>query len=157
MVFEHNSSKIKENFAPMKILLLNGPNLNLLGTREPEIYGHQSFEAYFEALKISLPKVELEYFQSNHEGALLDKLHEAGFRVDGIVLNAGAFTHTSVALADAVAAIPAPVIEVHISNVHRREPFRHHSFLSAHCVGSIVGLGLEGYRLAVLWFLKQGE
>ena len=140
----------------MKILLLNGPNLNLLGTREPEIYGHQSFEDYFETLKINFPKVELEYFQSNHEGALLDKLHEAGFSADGIVLNAGAFTHTSVALADAIAAITTPVIEVHISNVHRREPFRHHSFLSAHCVGSIVGLGLEGYRLAVLWFLKQG-
>ena len=139
----------------MKILLINGPNLNLLGTREPEIYGHQSFEDYFETLKINFPKVELEYFQSNHEGALLDKLHEAGFSADGIVLNAGAFTHTSVALADAIAAITTPVIEVHISNVHRREPFRHHSFLSAHCVGSIVGLGLEGYRLAVLWFLKQ--
>lgn len=139
----------------MKILLLNGPNLNLLGTREPEIYGHQSFEDYFETLKINFPKVELEYFQSNHEGALLDKLHEAGFSADGIVLNAGAFTHTSVALADAIAAITTPVIEVHISNVHRREPFRHQSFLSAHCVGSIVGLGLEGYRLAVLWFLKQ--
>ena len=139
----------------MKILLINGPNLNLLGTREPEIYGHQSFEDYFETLKINFPKVALEYFQSNHEGALLDKLHEAGFSADGIVLNAGAFTHTSVALADAIAAITTPVIEVHISNVHRREPFRHQSFLSAHCVGSIVGLGLEGYRLAVLWFLKQ--
>jgi len=140
----------------MKILLLNGPNLNLLGTREPDIYGNQSFEDFFESLKNSLPEVALEYFQSNHEGALLDKLHEAGFSADGIVLNAGALTHTSVALADAIAAISTPVIEVHISNVHRREPFRHHSFLSAHCVGSIVGLGLEGYRLAVLWFLKRG-
>ena len=140
----------------MKILLLNGPNLNLLGTREPDIYGNQSFEDFFESLKNSLPEVSLEYFQSNHEGELLDKLHEAGFSTDGIVFNAGALTHTSVALADAVAAISTPVIEVHISNVHRREPFRHHSFLSAHCVGSIVGLGLEGYRLAVLWFLKRG-
>ncbi len=140
----------------MKILLLNGPNLNLLGTREPDIYGNQSFEDFFLSLKNSLPEVALEYFQSNHEGALLDKLHEAGFSADGIVLNAGALTHTSVALADAIAAISTPVIEVHISNVHRREPFRHHSFLSAHCVGSIVGLGLEGYRLAVLWFLKRG-
>jgi len=140
----------------MKILLLNGPNLNLLGTREPDIYGNQSFEDFFESLKNSLPEVALEYFQSNHEGALLDKLHEAGFSANGIVLNAGALTHTSVALADAIAAISTPVIEVHISNVHRREPFRHHSFLSAHCVGSIVGLGLEGYRLAVLWFLKRG-
>ena len=139
----------------MKILLINGPNLNLLGTREPDIYGSQTFEVFFKDLQTSLPQVELEYFQSNHEGALLDKLHEAGFSVDGIVLNAGAFTHTSVALADAVAAISTPVIEVHISNVHRREPFRHHSFLSAQCVGSIVGLGLEGYRLAVSWFLKK--
>jgi 3-dehydroquinate dehydratase-2 len=139
----------------MKILLINGPNLNLLGTREPDIYGSQTFEVFFEDLQADMPQVQLEYFQSNHEGALLDKLHEAGFSVDGIVLNAGAFTHTSVALADAVAAISPPVIEVHISNVHRREPFRHHSFLSAHCVGSIVGLGLEGYRLAVSWFLKR--
>lgn len=139
----------------MKILLINGPNLNLLGTREPEIYGSQTFEAFFETLCSALPDVELEYFQSNHEGALLDKLHEAGFRADGIVLNAGALTHTSIALADAVAAISTPVIEVHISNVHRREPFRHHSFLSAYCVGSIVGLGLEGYRLAVDWFLRK--
>lgn len=140
----------------MKILIINGPNLNLLGTREPEIYGSQSFETFFERLKSDFPHVELEYFQSNHEGALLDKLQEAGFRVDGIVLNAGAFTHTSVALADAVSAIKSPVIEVHISNVHRREAFRHHSFLSAPCVGSIVGLGLEGYRLAVSWFLGRG-
>jgi len=140
----------------MKILIINGPNLNLLGTREPEIYGSQSFEDFFEILKASLPSVELECFQSNHEGTLLDKLQEEGFSADGIVLNAGALTHTSIALADAVAAISTPVIEVHISNVHRREPFRHHSFLSAPCVGSIVGLGLEGYRLAVLWFLRNG-
>ena len=140
----------------MKILIINGPNLNLLGTREPEIYGNKSFETFFEELQASQPGAELEYFQSNHEGALLDKLHEAGFSADGIVLNAGAFTHSSIALADAVAAISTPVIEVHISNVHRREPFRHHSYLSAHCVGSIVGLGLEGYRLAVMWFLSKG-
>lgn len=140
----------------MKILIINGPNLNLLGTREPEIYGSQSFDDFFETLKTNLPNVELEYFQSNHEGILLDKLHEAGKSADGIVLNAGALTHTSIALADAVAAISTPVIEVHISNVHRREPFRHHSFLSAPCVGSIVGLGLEGYRLAVGWFLGRG-
>ncbi len=139
----------------MKILLLNGPNLNLLGTREPEIYGNQSFESYLESLRASFPDLQLDYFQSNHEGELLDKLHEAGFSADGIVFNAGALTHTSIALADAVAAISTPVIEVHISNVHQREPFRHHSFLSAHCVGSIVGLGLEGYRLAVMWFLNN--
>lgn len=139
----------------MKILIINGPNLNLLGTREPEIYGSQSFESFFEHLKSRYPELELDYFQSNHEGALLDKLHVAGFSVDGIVLNAGALTHTSIALADAVAAISTPVIEVHISNVHRREPFRHHSFLSAPCVGSIVGLGMDGYRLAVEWFLLK--
>lgn len=141
----------------MKIILINGPNLNLLGTREPEIYGSQTFESFFEALKAELPQVELEYFQSNHEGALLDKIHESGFSADGIVLNAGALTHTSVALGDAVAAISTPVIEVHISNVFRREPFRHHSFLSAHCVGAIVGLGLDGYRLAVEWFMARGQ
>ncbi len=139
----------------MKILIINGPNLNLLGTREPEIYGSQSFESFFEDLKSGLPELELHYFQSNHEGELLDKLHKEGFSSDGIVLNAGALTHTSIALADAIAAISSPVIEVHISNVHRREPFRHHSFLTAHCVGSIVGLGLEGYRLAVDWFMRK--
>jgi 3-dehydroquinate dehydratase-2 len=140
----------------MKILIVNGPNLNLLGKREPDIYGSQTFEDFLEEMRASLLEAELEYFQSNHEGALLDKIQEAGFRVQGIVLNAGALTHTSIALADAVAAIPAPVVEVHISNVHRREPFRHHSYLSAKCVGSIVGLGLEGYRLAVRYFLAKG-
>ena len=136
----------------MKILIINGPNLNLLGKREPEIYGHRSFEQFLDELRAQFPEVDLEYFQSNHEGALLDRMHETGFTVDGIVLNAGAFTHTSIALADAVAAITAPVIEVHISNVHKRESFRHHSYLSAKCVGSIVGLGLDGYRLAVEYF-----
>ena len=141
----------------MNILILNGPNLNLLGRRQPEIYGPHSFDDFFLGLKAAFPHVHLEYFQSNHEGALLDKLHESGFDADGIVLNAGALTHTSIALADAVGAITAPVIEVHISNVHRREPFRHHSYLSAKCVGSIVGLGLEGYRLAVMYFLRKME
>lgn len=139
----------------MKILVINGPNLNLLGKREPDIYGSRTFEDFFQEMKMQFPQVELEYFQSNHEGALLDKLHEAGFVADGIVLNAGAFTHTSIALADAVGAIAAPVIEVHISNVHQRESFRHHSYLSAKCVGSIVGLGLDGYRLAVEYFLRK--
>jgi 3-dehydroquinate dehydratase-2 len=139
----------------MKILVINGPNLNLLGKREPDIYGSRTFEDFFQEMKTQFPQVELEYFQSNHEGALLDKLHEAGFVADGVVLNAGAFTHTSIALADAVGAITAPVIEVHISNVHQREAFRHHSYLSAKCVGSIVGLGLEGYRLAVMYFLRK--
>lgn len=133
----------------MKILILNGPNLNLLGRREPEIYGYQSFDSFFTALQQAFPAVELGYFQSNHEGAIIDKIQEAGFEVKGIVLNAGAFTHTSVAIADAVAAVPAKVVEVHISNVHAREEFRRHSFLAAKCVGSIVGLGLDGYRLAV--------
>ena len=133
----------------MKILVINGPNLNLLGRREPDIYGNRSFEDFFGELEAAFPDVEMEYFQSNHEGAILDKLHDAGFTADGIVLNAGALTHTSIALGDAVAAIAAPVVEVHISNVHRREAFRHHSYLSAPCVGSIVGLGLEGYRLAI--------
>lgn len=136
----------------MKILIINGPNLNLLGKREPEIYGDRSFEQFLEELRTEFPETDIEYFQSNHEGALIDRIHEAGFTIDGIVLNAGAFTHTSIALADAVAAVTASVIEVHISNVHKREPFRHHSYLSAKCVGSIVGLGLEGYRLALRYF-----
>lgn len=138
----------------MKILIVNGPNLNLLGRREPNIYGNRSFETFFDELQADFPGVELEYFQSNHEGALLDKLHDAGFTVNGIVLNAGAFTHSSIALSDAVAAITAPVVEVHISNVYRREAFRQHSFLAAQCVGSIIGLGLEGYRLAVRYLIS---
>jgi 3-dehydroquinate dehydratase-2 len=133
----------------MQIFILNGPNLNLLGKREPEIYGSKSFEQYFAELELQFPEHKLIYYQSNHEGALLDKLHEVGFSCDGIVFNAGAYTHTSVALGDAIAAIPAPVIEVHISNVHQREAFRHHSFLSAHCAGVIVGVGLNGYALGV--------
>ncbi len=136
----------------MKILIINGPNLNLLGKREPEIYGHKTFEAYFAELQEMFPELSLTYFQSNHEGALIDKLHESGFSVDGIVLNAGAYTHTSIALADAVAAIKAPVIEVHISNIHAREAFRHQSFVAEKCAGSIVGLGLDGYRLALNHF-----
>lgn len=139
----------------MKILIINGPNLNLLGKREPEIYGPRSFDDFYHELKSQFSGIHFDYFQSNHEGALLDKLHEAGFSADGIVLNAGAYTHTSIALADAVAAITAPVVEVHISNVHAREPFRHHSYLAATCAGSITGLGLEGYRLAVEWLLRR--
>lgn len=139
----------------MKILIINGPNLNLLGRREPDVYGNKTFENYFLELKDMFPQVTLEYFQSNHEGGLIDKLHETGFELDGIVLNAGAYTHTSIALADAIGAIKTPVIEVHISNIHAREAFRHHSFLSAKCAGSIVGLGLDGYRLAIDYFLNQ--
>lgn len=139
----------------MQILILNGPNLNLLGKREPEIYGKQSFEDYFRALQAQFPEHRLEYFQSNHEGRLIDKLHEVGFSYHGIVFNAGAYTHTSVALGDAIAGISTPVIEVHISNVHRREAFRHHSYLSAHCAGVIVGLGLQGYALGVKALIER--
>lgn len=138
----------------MKIIIINGPNLNLLGIRETSIYGKQSFEEYFEQLQMEFPGVTLHYFQSNHEGELIDKLHEVGFSYNGVVLNAGAYTHTSVAIADAIAAIETPTIEVHISNVHKREKFRHHSYLSANCIGVIVGLGLKGYDLAVEYFLK---
>jgi len=117
-----------------KILILNGPNLNLLGVREKSIYGDQSFEQYFDELKSKYAVLDLEYFQSNSEGAIIDKLHEVGFDYDGIVLNAGAYTHTSVAIADAIAAIKTPVVEVHISNVHQREVFRHHSYLDLYCL-----------------------
>jgi 3-dehydroquinate dehydratase-2 len=136
-----------------KILILNGPNLNLLGKREPGIYGSQSFESYFETLKKTFAEAELYYFQSNHEGALLDKIHEVGFSFDGLVINAGAYTHTSVALADALSAVPMPAVEVHISNIHKREPFRHHSYLTSRCEGMICGLGLTGYELAIRYLL----
>ena len=116
-----------------RILIINGPNLNLLGKREPGVYGNQSFDEYFQVLKKKYPDAGLEYFQSNHEGALIDKIHETGFSYDGIVLNAGAYTHTSVAIADAIRAVTTPVVEVHISNIHKREAFRHHSFLSEAC------------------------
>ena len=133
-----------------KIVIINGPNLNLLGKREPTVYGNRGFEDYLDELrKRYAGKVELDYFQSNHEGALIDELHEKGFDFDGIVLNAGAYTHTSVALHDAIRAITAPVIEVHISNVHQREEFRHHSFISSACRGVICGFGLDSYRLAI--------
>ena len=137
----------------MKIIIINGPNLNLLGTREPEIYGRENFEDYFARLQQEFPTITLHYFQSNSEGALIDKLHEVGFTYEGIVLNAGAYTHTSIAIADAIAAIRTPVIEVHISNIHARESFRHHSYLAKNCMGSIVGLGLKGYELAIEFFL----
>lgn len=133
----------------MNLLIINGPNLNLLGVREPGIYGSQSFEAYFETLQQRYPDIQLHYFQSNHEGEIIDRLHLDGFKMDGIVLNAGAFTHTSVAIADAISAIQSPVIEVHISNVHKRESFRHHSFISPVCLGVISGFGMESYRLAL--------
>ncbi len=138
----------------MKIIhLINGPNLNLLGRREPSIYGNLSFEVYFEELKKSNPSVKLTYFQSNNEGALMDYLHQYGFIDDGIILNAGAYTHTSLAIADAIKAIQTPVIEVHISNVFTREELRHHSLIGSSCIGTIGGFGLFSYQLAIDAFL----
>ena len=137
----------------MRVIIINGPNLNLLGQREPSVYGADSFEAYFATLQQAYPQLELSYFQSNHEGALLDKLHEVGFSDDGIILNAGAYTHTSVALHDAIRAITTPVVEVHISNTFAREAFRHHSYIAAVAKGVIVGFGMESYRLALESFL----
>lgn len=136
-----------------KIMIINGPNLNLLGIREKNIYGSQDFESFFEALKQQYPAVELSYFQSNHEGGIIDTLHEIGFSYDGVVLNAGAYTHTSVAIGDAIAGITTPVVEVHISNVHKREAFRHHSYLASNCVGVICGFGLNSYKLGIDSFL----
>ena len=137
----------------MKILILNGPNLNLLGKREPEIYGSLTFEAYFKTLKTNFPTIELQYFQSNIEGEIIDKLHEVGFSFDGVILNAGAYTHTSVAIGDAIKGIKAPVVEVHISNVHAREDFRHISFIAPNAKGVIAGFGLKSYDLALESFL----
>lgn len=136
-----------------KIMIINGPNLNLLGVREKSIYGSQDFQSFFAALKQEYGSVELSYFQSNHEGAIIDKLHEIGFSYDGVVLNAGAYTHTSVAIGDAIASITTPVVEVHISNVHKREAFRHHSYLAPNCVGVICGFGLNSYKLGIDSFL----
>ena len=133
----------------MKIQIINGPNLNLLGKREPEIYGSQSFDAYFELLKQSHTSLDLDYYQSNIEGEIINKLHEVGFNYDGIVLNAGGYTHTSVAIGDAVKAIITPVVEVHISNVYSREEFRHISHISSSCVGVISGFGMNSYSLAI--------
>ena len=133
----------------MKIQIINGPNINLLGKREPGIYGARSFEDYLVELKETYPQMEFDYYQSNVEGEMINKLHEVGFDYDGIVLNAGAYTHTSIALQDAIRAIKAPVIEVHISNVHQREEFRHKSMISCACIGVICGFGLHSYRLAV--------
>ena len=136
----------------MKIMIINGPNLNLLGKREPEIYGANSFDDYFKELQIKFSDVDLSYFQSNIEGEIIDKLHEVGFNYDGVVLNAAAYTHTSVGIGDAVKAIDTPVIEVHISNVHAREEFRHQSYIAANAKGIIVGFGLKSYDLAVKSF-----
>jgi 3-dehydroquinate dehydratase-2 len=149
LIFTHyflNMSTV--NYA-MKIQIINGPNLNLLGKREPEKYGTLSFEEYLEKLKRDFPKVAIEYFQSNIEGEIINKIHETGFDYDGIILNAGGYTHTSVSIADAVAAVNAPVVEVHITNISAREGFRHNSIVGRYCAGSIIGLGLFGYRLAI--------
>ena len=134
-----------------RILIINGPNLNLLGVREPDIYGKVTMEDYIEAIKADYPHVEIDYYQSNHEGDIIDKLHEDGFANDlnGIVLNAGAYTHTSLAIADSIKAIKVPVVEVHISNVHSREAVRHTSMISGVCRGVIAGVGLDSYRLAI--------
>jgi 3-dehydroquinate dehydratase II len=139
----------------MKIIIINGPNLNLLGVREPSIYGNEGFDSFFKQLQSTFPNIELEYYQSNHEGNLVDKLHEIGFSYDGIILNAGAYTHTSIALTDAISAIKTPVVEVHISNIHGREEFRHKSYLTKNCVGIISGLGLKGYELAVNYLISK--
>lgn len=133
----------------MKIQIINGPNLNLLGKREPSVYGSSSFESYLEELTQNFPDCKISYFQSNIEGELINKIHEVGFDFDGIIINAGAYTHTSIALADAIKAVTTPVIEVHISNIHARESFRHTSMIAPVCKGAILGFGLDSYRLAL--------
>ena len=133
-----------------KVIIINGPNLNLLGKREPEVYGTQTFDSYFDQLAEAFPELELSYFQSNIEGVLIDKLHEVGFSYDAVVLNAGAYTHTSIGIGDAVKGIESPVTEVHISNTYAREPFRHQSHIAPHAKGIIIGFGLESHRLALL-------
>ena len=137
----------------MKIIIINGPNLNLLGKREPEIYGAHSFDDYFKVLQNKFSAIDISYFQSNIEGEIIDKLHEVGFNYEGIILNAAAYTHTSVGIGDAVKAIETPVVEVHISNVHAREEFRRHSYIAANAKGVIVGFGLKSYELAIESFL----
>lgn len=137
----------------MKILIINGPNLNLLGKREKEIYGDLSFDEYFKQLQDEFSNIEFEYYQSNVEGELINKLHEVGFSFDGIIMNAGAYTHTSIGIGDAIAGIQTPVIEVHISNIYAREDYRHQSLMAKHCIGVIAGMGLNSYKLAILQFI----
>jgi 3-dehydroquinate dehydratase-2 len=139
----------------MKIIIINGPNLNLLGIREKHIYGDRLFTKYLEELREQLPGTEIEYFQSNHEGALIDKIHETGFEYSGIVLNAGAYTHTSIALRDAIASVECPVVEVHVSNVFSRESFRHESMISPVCKGVVAGFGFDSYRMAVEHLVRR--
>ncbi len=138
-----------------KIQIINGPNLNLLGKREPTVYGNTAFDGYLESLRAQYPQCKIEYYQSNVEGELINKIHEVGFDLDGIILNAGAYTHTSIALHDAIKAVTTPVVEVHISNVHARESFRHVSMISAACRGVVLGFGLDSYRLALESFLTD--
>jgi len=139
----------------MKIQIINGPNLNLLGKREPEIYGAQAFDTFFKTLMQSFPQVELYYFQSNIEGEIVNQLQDVGFSYDGIILNAGAYSHTSVAIHDAIGAISAPVVEVHISNIYAREEFRHHSVITSNCAGLIAGFGLQSYVLALVYLMNK--
>src|SRR6188474_561043 len=139
----------------MKIQIINGPNLNLLGKREPEVYGNKTFDTFYDELKKRFPKVEFAYYQSNIEGEIINKLQETGFSYDGIILNAGAYTHTSVAIHDAIGSIKTPVVEVHISNVYAREEFRHKSLITSKCAGMITGFGLEGYALAMMWLINK--
>jgi 3-dehydroquinate dehydratase II len=139
----------------LTIQIINGPNLNLLGKREPEIYGSETFEDYFENLKKRFPQINLHYYQSNVEGEIINKIHEVGFSFDAILLNAGGYTHTSVAISDAIAGVTTPTLEVHISNIYKREEFRHKSIISKSCVGMISGLGLKGYELGILYFLNS--
>jgi 3-dehydroquinate dehydratase-2 len=138
----------------MRIAIINGPNLNLLGKREPEVYGNQTFEGYFSGVKLKFPAIEFIYFQSNIEGELIDKIQEFGFSYDGIILNAGAYTHTSIGIGDTVKAITTPVVEVHISNTFSRETFRHQSYISANAKGVILGFGLTSYELAIISLIK---
>lgn len=139
----------------MKIQIINGPNLNLLGKRETSIYGDQSFDQFFETLKQRFPSMHLRYFQSNVEGEIINTIHEVGFSFDGIIINAGAYTHTSIAIHDAIGAIKTPVVEVHISNVYAREEFRHKSLITSKCVGMMTGFGMEGYALALEYFKNK--
>jgi 3-dehydroquinate dehydratase-2 len=139
----------------LKIIIINGPNLNLLSKREPEIYGNTSFEDYFQQLQSSFPEMDISYFQSNVEGELINKIQEVGFTYDAILLNAGGYTHTSIAISDAIAGIKTPVLEIHISNIYKREEFRHKSIISKECIGMISGLGLKSYELGILYFLNR--
>jgi 3-dehydroquinate dehydratase-2 len=141
----------------MKIQIINGPNLNLLGKRETSVYGNEPFENYFEKLKQRFPSADLQYYQSNVEGEIINQIHKIGFEYQGIVLNAGAYTHTSIAIHDAIAAIKTPVVEVHISNIHAREEFRHTSLITSKCVGLITGFGLEGYAMALQYLIQKTQ